>query len=394
MSSSGAIRVLHLVSRSQVRGAELAATELADELDRLGHRNRVVALAPAFDGTTQPHISAMSASVNLSRRDMPRWLGRLRRLLAGHPVDVVLAHGGLAAEVASLSVGRRGPLLVWQRILGFPDTVWNPLQRQVLRTVARRVDAGVALTADMAGELRRLGFRGPIWTIPNFRKPDRFLAVDRAEAAARLRAEVGVPADVPLIGYVGHLIGQKRPERLLDVQALLYARGCKAHLVVAGSGPLADDLATRAEQAGVGGSVTFLGHRADVEWVFGGVDLALLTSESEGIPGVAVEAVMSGCPMVTVPVGGVAEVIDDGVTGLVLTGDDPAEMADAVAALLADEKRRAAMSEAGRKQADGLSAAATAAVYAERLTTALAARSTGPATDRARWVTRRRSPFT
>ena len=394
MSPPGSIRVLHLVSRSQVRGAELVAAELADELDRLGHRNRVVALAPAFDGSTQPHVSALSGSVGLSRRDMPVWVRRVRRLLAGEPVDVVLAHGGLAAEVGSLSVGRRGPLLVWQRILGFPDKAWGPVQRQVLAAVVRRVDAGVALTTDMADELRRLGFRGPIWTIPNFRKPDRFLAVDRAEAAARLRAEVSLPADVPLIGYVGHLIEQKRPERLLDVLALLRARDVDAHLVVAGSGPLAGDLAARAEQVGVGGSVTFLGHRPDVEWVFGGVDVALLTSESEGIPGVAVEAVMSGCPMVTVPVGGVAEVIDDGVTGLVLDGDDPAEMADAVAGLLADEPRRAAMSEAGRKRADGLSAVATATVYAERLTSALTARSASPATERASRATRRRIPFT
>jgi glycosyltransferase involved in cell wall biosynthesis len=125
---------------------------------------------------------------------------------------------------------------------------------------------------------------------------------------------------------------------------------------------------------GVAGAVTFLGHRADVEWVFAGVDLALLTSETEGIPGVAIEALMAGCPMVTVPVSGAADVIEDGVTGVVLDSFEPVAMADAVARLLADDELRAAMSRASRLGADRFSASTAAAVYAARLTDALARR--------------------
>jgi glycosyltransferase involved in cell wall biosynthesis len=137
---------------------------------------------------------------------------------------------------------------------------------------------------------------------------------------------------------------------------------------------LRPDLEAHAERLGVAGDVTFLGHRDDVEWVFGGVDLALLTSDSEGIPGVAIEALMSGCPMVTVPVGGVAEVVEHGVTGLVLDGGDPALMAGAVARLLTDGETRATMSRASRLRIDRFSASAAAAVYADRLTAALAER--------------------
>jgi glycosyltransferase involved in cell wall biosynthesis len=169
-------------------------------------------------------------------------------------------------------------------------------------------------------------------------------------------------------------VHQKRLDRALEVVALLRAHGSTIHLVVAGTGPLLPDLEALADRLGVEAAVTFLGHRDDVERVFGGVDMAMLTSETECMPGVAIEALMAGCPMVSVPVVGVAEVVEHGVTGLVLDGFDPAEMAGAVARLLADDETLAAMSAASRLRTDRFSASTAAAVYAERLTDALAGR--------------------
>jgi glycosyltransferase involved in cell wall biosynthesis len=368
------MRILHVVSRSQRRGAELVALELADELDRLGHRNRVVALGPAFDGRREPGLAPLGTSRGQRPSDLVAGAWRMRRLLATDPVDVVLAHGGWAAEVVALAVPRRGPLLVWQRILGLPDKVWRPVRRRWLAAVARRFDAAVALIPDQEDELRRLGYRGPVWVIPNFRKADRFRNTDRDTARARLHAEVGVAEETPLVGFVGHLIRQKRPDRALDVLARLRAQGCGAHLVVAGTGPLRADLDAPAHQLGVAGAVTFLGERDDVERVLAGVDVALLTSEAEGIPGVAIEALMAGCPMVSVPVGGVAQVVEHGVTGLVLDSDTPASMADAVARLLADDEARGAMSRECRLRRDRFSASVAAAVYAARFHESLARR--------------------
>jgi glycosyltransferase involved in cell wall biosynthesis len=352
----------------------MAALELADELDRLGHSNRVVALGPAFDCRQEPGLAPLGRSRREAPPELVSLAWRVRRLLAGEPTDVVLAHGGWPAAVAALGVPRRGPLLVWQRILGFPDKVWHPIRRRGWGAVARRFDASVALTEDEAAELRCLGFRGPIWLIPNFRKPDRFRNLDRAATGAHLRAELGVSPGVPLIGFVGHLVRQKRADRALEVLALLREQGCSVHLVVAGTGSLRPDLEDRAERLRVADAVTFLGHRDDVERVFAGVDLVLLTSEAEGIPGVAIEALMAGCPMVTVPVGGVSEVVDHGVTGLVLDDDDPASMARGVAQLLADDDTREAMSRAARLRTNRFSASAAATVYAERFTAALAGR--------------------
>jgi glycosyltransferase involved in cell wall biosynthesis len=368
------IRVLHVVSRSQRRGAELVALELADELDRLGHRNRVVALGPAFDGRREPGLVPLRSSRRQRPPDLVAGAWRLRRLLATEPADIVLAHGGWAAQVVALAAPCHGPLLVWQRILGLPDKVWRPVRRRWLTTVAQRFDAVVALTGGQEGELRGLGYRGPVWIVPNFRKADRFRDVERVAAGARLRAEVGISGATPLVGFVGHLVRQKRPDRALEVLACLRSRGCAAHLVIAGGGPLRANVEAYAERLGVSGAVTFLGPRDDIEWVLGGVDLALLTSDAEGIPGVAIEALMAGCPMVSVPAGGVANVIEHGVTGLVLDGHDPGPMAETTARLLADDETREAMSRESRSRTDGFSSPAAAAVYAQRFQEALARR--------------------
>ncbi len=141
-----------------------------------------------------------------------------------------------------------------------------------------------------------------------------------------------------------------------------------------GAGPLRPDLEAAAARAGVADRVSFLGRRTDVERILGGAELLLVTSDVEGVPGVAIEAAMAGCPVVSVPVGGVADVVADGVTGLVLADAEVAHLADAVVALLADPTRRGAMSRAGRARTEEFSSATTARVYSDSLLAELASR--------------------
>src|SRR5262245_14920372 len=97
-SATPHICVLHIVSHSHRRGSELAAMELADELDRLGHRNRVVALGPGLDGGKEPGLVPLGRSWKERPAELVWLAWRLRRELADAPVDVVVAHGGWPAE--------------------------------------------------------------------------------------------------------------------------------------------------------------------------------------------------------------------------------------------------------------------------------------------------------
>lgn len=365
------LEILHLVARSQLRGAERVALELSAELDELGHRNRVAAIGLGHDGGRIEGLPPLVESSGVGLGVLWRSAREVRAMLRAQPADVILAHGGwaLQAAIVALPFRRRGrsPQIVWQRILGVPEDLWRGRRHLVWRAAVTRIDAAVALTGDLEEEVRRLGFEGAVWVIPNARRPEKFLAIDRDEAGARLRAELGLEPTVPIVGFVGHLVRQKRPERAVQVLGGVRSSGIPAHLVIAGDGPLRAAVEAEVARLGLGDHVTLLGFRPDVEEIMGASDVLLMTSEAEGIPGVAIESLMTGCPMITFPLGGVSEVVDDGVTGVVLERFDTVLMARRTAELLADREQLQAMGRAGRERSAEFAFGRVAATYATQL---------------------------
>jgi glycosyltransferase involved in cell wall biosynthesis len=120
--------------------------------------------------------------------------------------------------------------------------------------------------------------------------------------------------------------------------------------VFAGDGPLRSDLERRAHRLGLTDRLRLLGFRSDLSEIYTGFDLVALPSSSEGMPLTVIEAMAAARPVVASNVGGVPEVVVDGVTGLVVPVGDRQALADALAALLQDPARRRAMGLAGRRR--------------------------------------------
>lgn len=365
-------RILHVVSRDQRRGAETVALELADELARLGWTNRLLALSAGTAGATAG-VRTLQSGSHIRGAAVPRLVAALRADLRRQPVDVVLAHGGQAAQVAALAAVGDGPPVVWQRILELGDLA--PLRTLPWRLVARRVAGVVALTPRVAVEMReRLGYWGPLWEIPNARRSARFTHLDNRQCAQRLRAELGVAADVPLVGFVGHLVPQKQPTLAVQAFAELQARGVRAHLVVAGAGPLAERMRVDVERQGLSASVSFLGHRDDVPELLAGLDVLLLSSSTESMTGTVIEAAMAGCPVAAPALDGLDAVVDSGVTGALAPPDGtPSTLADAVSAVLGHADREAVRA-AARARGSTFSMEAAAVRYDAALRGVVSAR--------------------
>lgn len=165
-----------------------------------------------------------------------------------------------------------------------------------------------------------------------------------APEPAEARRLLGLPQDCPVVAYVGRITGIKRPDRFLAVAREVRRAVPAAHFVVCGEGDFEPDPEAVAD---LGDSLHRLGWRADVETVYAAADLVLLTSDNEGMPVSLIEAGLAGLPVVATNVGSVAEVVQDGTTGL-LAGLSSGELARHTVTLLRDGELRRQMGAQAR----------------------------------------------
>ena len=240
-------------------------------------------------------------------------LGRAAAILAHAPVRVHtfhghLLHGYFAPRTARLVVAAE-------------------------RMLARHTDLLVTVGAQVRDDLLGAGIGRPVQyaVVPPGTRlgplPDRRAA----------RRELGLPQAGPVVAYVGRLTRIKRPDRLIAVAREVIKAVPEATFVVCGDGDLACEVScARAE---LDPSLRLLGWRADVETVYATADLVLLTSDNEGMPVSLIEAGLAGLPAVATEVGSVAEVVEDGRTGL-LAPCDAGQLARHVIRLLRDDGLR------------------------------------------------------
>jgi len=165
-----------------------------------------------------------------------------------------------------------------------------------------------------------------------------------------LRAELGL-GDGPIVGTVGRLVERKGHHDLLDAWPAVLEAHPDAELVLVGDGPERDALRAHASRLGIRESVHLLGRRDDVPELLALFDLFTFPSHYEGLPGALLEAMCAGLPIVTTPVDGCAELVTDGEHGVHVRPRAPAPLGGAIADLLADPERAAALGRAAVQRA-------------------------------------------
>lgn len=158
----------------------------------------------------------------------------------------------------------------------------------------------------------------------------------------------------PCIAVVARLVPQKGVDVALRAMAGVVARRADARLVIAGDGPERPALERLAAELGIGGHVRFAGplDRAGVDALYAGAAIVCLPSRYEGMPLVALEAAAAGRPVAASAVSGLPEVVDHGVTGLLVPPEDPDALAAALLHLLDDPAGAAALGSAARRRAE------------------------------------------
>lgn len=292
--------------------------------------------------------------------------------------------GGLVNPHAAFAARRAGVAVVWQIV---DSRAPAPLRRLAMPFVRRLADA-VMFDGEALIELH--GGRESL-AVPAF---VYFPPVDTArfEPSAGHRREVreqlGIPQGAQVMGTVSSLNPMKGVEHFLEAAALVAAARPETRFVVVGGAPEShrayrEELQRRADELALPNPIVFAGERDDVERWYPAFDVHVICSRprSEGTTTTAMEAQACGAPVVATRVAAVAEVVEDGVTGLLVEPERPGAIADAVLRLLGDDALRARMGSAGRGAAtERFASERTADVYVQAYEAALAhaaARSSG-----------------
>jgi glycosyltransferase involved in cell wall biosynthesis len=312
-------------------GLERVASQLA-----LGLRPRVDELVVCFARRGPYEDLLRDAGVQLVRIHRPRprpdrmarSIGGLTRVLRAERPDVVHAHNpaaGFAAAVARGLSRSTGSAIV---------TTFHGLTADRLGSAARLLDrtsdAVISVGVTSTRLLEEAGLPpGRATTIENA------VSVVPGRAPAEVRAELAA-VDRELVVNVGRYVPEKNQELLLNALALLADRRPRLRALLVGTGPLEETLRAQVRALGLENVVHLTGPRADAVDIIAAADVLAVSSRSEGLPLVVLEAMSLARPIVTTDVGSIPDAIESGRTGLIVPSEDPEAFADALARVLDD----------------------------------------------------------
>ena len=354
----GPVRVMRILARMNVGGPAWQASVLTRGLPKDRFQTRLV--CGCVDTSEADFIELRDPDLPVRRLESlgrsVRIGGDLLALIAickeirefrPHIVHTHTAKAGVLGRIAAVIC--RVPIRVHTFHGHLLSGYFSPLANRVVRVVevllARLSTALVAVGERVRDELLDAGIgRGEKYVVipPGAvigPLPDKLLA----------REWLRLPPGRPVVSFVGRLTGVKRPDRLIEAMAYVLDRLPDAVLVIAGEGDLME--ATRLAAASLGDSVRFVGWQSDVGKVFAAGNVAVLTSDNEGMPVSLIEASLAGVPSVTTAVGSAGEVVIDGVTGRVVALSARA-VADALLEILLDNQLGSVMGEAARVRAE------------------------------------------
>jgi glycosyltransferase involved in cell wall biosynthesis len=346
------LKILHLVTRRQHRGAEVFAAQLADALIQEGHHTRLVGL---YEPPADPLVPLLAPARDLNgaadRQLSYTLVRRVAELIREFGPDVVQANGSATlkyAALAKVASGGRWPL-VYRNISIASQWVRSPARRLFGQWLVSHVTHVAAVSFRSQEDFQRT-YRVPparITTIPiGVRLPP---TPRLPELRERLLGLTRLPKDADLLLHVGSFSPEKNHIWMVDAFVGVLETRTAAHLLLVGDGPLRRGVESYVADRGLQQRVHFLGTRADVPTLIGGADLLLLPSTIEGIPGVVLEAAAQAVPTVATDVGSLAEAVEDGYSGVLVPAGDMQAFIAAVAGLLREPGKRRAMGEAANR---------------------------------------------
>jgi glycosyltransferase involved in cell wall biosynthesis len=344
------VKVLYVLTQLGMGGTERQTLHLIQGLDRARFEPEVATLASGgtllreFEAACPVHVfdkrPATELSVLLSLRALIR---RLRPQIVHACSFPANWRGVLAAKTA-------GTAVVLASVRNMGDWM-GPIRRRVEKAVVSRADAVLVNAGAIARYMvEKIGVRADrLRVIPNGVDTDRFRPW--REGDPDLRASLLQGGATIAVGTVMSLTSKKNPFLLLDAASRVLAEVPAARFLLAGEGPLEEEVRSRIARGGFHERFHFLGLRRDVPDLLRSLDLLVLPSDREGLPNIVLEAMATALPVVATAVGGTTDLVHEGVTGRLAPPRDPAALAQAILSLLRDPASARRMGEEALRRA-------------------------------------------
>jgi L-malate glycosyltransferase len=349
-----------IVCYASIGGSGIIATELGKALASHGHRVHILSGDMPFRlGQYQPGLTfhrVQSPSYPLFRE--PQYLlslaTKIVQVSRDEELDIIHAHYAIPHAAAAylarqllLTRHGRAPRTV-TTLHGTDITLLgsDPSYSEVVAFGIEQSDGVTAVSASLARDTRtELKVQRDIRVIPNFIDCNAYRRIDAAAVRQRL-----APAGEALLVHVSNFRPVKRVTTVIEVFARVRRR-LPVRLLMVGDGPDASAAAKLARELGVAADIDFLGEQDSVVPLLSAADVFLLPSAQESFGLAALEAMACGVPVVASNVGGIPEVVNDGVTGYLHELDDVDAMARSVETLITQPDRWARMSAAAAEDA-------------------------------------------
>jgi glycosyltransferase involved in cell wall biosynthesis len=343
------IKILRVVGRLNIGGPAIHVVNLAAGLDSARfqqwlavgteHPDEGSMMDYALSHGVQPLvIPEMVTAFRLTPRDATAVmkLCRLLRRLQPHIVHTHTTKAGFLGRLAANLT--RIPVIVHTYhghvLHKYYGATKTHLLRCLERTLAAFTDCLVTVSESVKQELvaYRVAPSAKITVIPLGFHLEPYLSARTKRG--HFRQEIGVNDSTRLVGIVGRLFPIKNHRLFLDAAARVAACEPTVRFIIVGDGVLRSKLEQQAQTLGIADRVCFTGWRRDLPHIYADLDVLMVSSDNEGTPVSAIEAMAAGCPVVATRVGGLPDLITDRATGYLVPPNEPDTLADATMQIL------------------------------------------------------------
>jgi glycosyltransferase involved in cell wall biosynthesis len=347
---------MKFVSIFAIGGTERQVVNIGKGLDRSRYDLRFATLNKVGELLAEPEAQSWSIDEYKVRRLYG--LATLRQQLAfakslrSHKTHIVHTYGFYPNVFAVPAARLAGVPVTIGSIRDIGDT-WTYWQHKVQKHCLRLADHIVVNAEAIKRDLLQRGYDAARLTvIPNGIDCERFRVPGNGE---KVRGEWTIPPGVPVVGVLARLLRIKGQEVFLRAAAVMAARNPDVRFVIVGGNNVdreyEDELKRLTGRLGLDGRVVFTGFRTDVPDLLAA--LSVVVSPSLGLEGLSnslLESMAAGLPVVATRVGGTPEIVEDGVTGLLVSPGDPEALAAAISKLLQDRTRARHLGQSARRR--------------------------------------------